>query len=565
MSPIKTLLLFREGKHHDFPTNAATLAAFLNESGEFAVTPTGDFSILASPQLDAFDLILNFTFNHEINAAEEQGLLRFVADGKGLMGLHTATITFPQSAGYKRLIGGWLDGHAPYGPFPVKIADTHHPVTAGLSDFVITDELYACTYDPLVKVLATARWKDKDQPMVWTKPYGKGRVCYVALGHDAAAFADANFRRLVHRACAWAAGRRPTRFYPAALFTPNRRIRDSYRAAIIGSGNIARNHVQGYRGVGEIPVVGAYDIKSERLTWFKEQTGVDRLYSDLDEMLRKERPELVSVCTWPDSHCDLVVKAAQSGVVRGILCEKPMAITMGEARRMLDVCDRHHVKLAVNHQRRFYSHHQKAKDLIDSGALGNIQKLWASVTTFYKDPYVWATHVTDMVRFYAGDVESVMGQISAIEPQPAPQGGHRYSLNGVGYLKFTSGARGVFDFEINQGQIHVIGDRGQMIVPMDTKLPETDLRVSTVESPQWSTVNHAGCGWHTGPMCIPSVHDLIEAIEDDRQPINSGIEGAASLEILLAVFESARLRGRVNLPLAQNDYPLAEDLWARPV
>ena len=422
MDPIKTLLLFREGQHHDFPTNAATLRAFLTESGEFDVTATGDFSILASPQLDSYDLILNFTFNHEIDAAEEDGLLAFVANGKGLLGLHTATITFPRSTGYKDLIGGWLDGHAPYGPFPVTITDKHHPVTAGLSDFTITDELYACTCDPSIKVLATAQWKDKDHPMVWTKPYGKGRVCYVALGHDAAAFADATFRRLVCQASAWAAGRRPTRFYPVALYTADSRPARTYRAAIVGSGNIARNHVQGYKGVAGIEVTGAYDIKPDRLTWFKEQTGIDHLYSDLLEMVRKERPDLVSVCTWPDSHCDLVVKLAESGVVKGILCEKPMAIDMGQARKMIDVCDRHHVKLAINHQRRFYSHHQKAKDLIDSGALGTIRKLWASVTTFYKDPYVWATHVTDMIRFYAGDVESIMGQISQIEPQPAQQG-----------------------------------------------------------------------------------------------------------------------------------------------
>lgn len=563
MESLRALVLVREGQYHDLVGNTRTLAGFLREALGADLTVTGDLSLLASGELDRFDLVINNTFALVPEPLELAGLLRFVADGKGFLGIHTASCTF-DGPEYRSLLGGRFVTHPPYGPFTVRFQDPGHPLVRGLEPFTVEDELYVCEHDPGIEVLASAAWEEGQTPLAWVKPYGKGRVCYVALGHDASAYSHPGFRELIIRGALWSGGRMPTRWFPSALLprAPKPAGRLEYRVGVVGTGGIANLHAQAYQKVGRTRIVACSDLRPEAAEAFAARYECPSHCTDPVAMAREEGTEVVSVCTWPDSHCEIVVSLAETGVVRGILCEKPMALTMGEADRMLEACEAHGVKLAVNHQRRFAAHHQKVKDLVSSGALGALERVWGSVTTFYVDPFVWATHVTDMMRFYAGDVEWLMGQIGEIAQKPARQGGHRYSPTGVGYLQFRGGARGVFDFERDRGEILILGTRGQVLVKMDPPKEGPTLLVSTLESPQWTTPPYEGFGGEAWPGFVPAVEDLLEAVEEDKDPLNSGREGAAALEVLLAVFESARSRGRVSFPLRMRDYPLDPHLAA---
>ena len=100
----------------------------------------------------------------------------------------------------------------------------------------------------------------------------------------------------------------------------------SYRAAIIGCGRMSRGHVRAYQEAG-VPLVAGADISQEALDAFAERTGAEGLYADAAEMLAEARPDLVSVVTHDALHCPLVVGAAEAGV-RGIICEKPMALNL---------------------------------------------------------------------------------------------------------------------------------------------------------------------------------------------------------------------------------------------
>jgi len=70
--------------------------------------------------------------------------------------------------------------------------------------FFVTDEQYILDYDPRVDVLASALWKGKAMPVVWTKSWGKGRVFYLSLGHNADSAKDPNFKVLLQRGALWA-------------------------------------------------------------------------------------------------------------------------------------------------------------------------------------------------------------------------------------------------------------------------------------------------------------------------------------------------------------------------
>ena len=119
----------------------------------------------------------------------------------------------------------------------------------------------------------------------------------------------------------------------------------AYRAAIVGTGRprgqegstgaaISQFHVRGYVSNG-CEVVALADIRPENAEAFRAEHSVPdaRIFSDYKEMLREAKPDIVSICTWPHLHADMVVACAEAGI-RAVHCEKPMAPTFGEARRM---------------------------------------------------------------------------------------------------------------------------------------------------------------------------------------------------------------------------------------
>lgn len=208
MGMLKGLLLVNEDAHgyHDIKGLGAIMVESLAAGADIEMVMTDDFAVLESDELTRYDLCVSYTFEGKLTAKQEEGLLSFVKSGRGFVGIHTATVSFLENEGYIDMLGGKFKDHASYGEFAVVIKEKDHPITAGVADFSTTDELYATYHGEDIHTLATARGQEKDEPMVWTKPYGKGRVCYIALGHDAAGVRNENFLKLLLNAVQWAAG-----------------------------------------------------------------------------------------------------------------------------------------------------------------------------------------------------------------------------------------------------------------------------------------------------------------------------------------------------------------------
>jgi uncharacterized protein len=189
--------------------------ATLEACGCFDVKVCEDVGIFESSTLGQYDVIvLNFGFwtAPELTPLARTGLLSFVKNGKGLVSVHFSCSSYQAWEEYKDLLGRvWkqgVGGHGPRGTFTVKIDDATHPITRGLSDFTIDDELYAkLTGDAEIKVLASAAsaWSGKVEPLVFVKSYGKGRVVQHLLGHDVKVRSDANYQKILCRAVEWAA------------------------------------------------------------------------------------------------------------------------------------------------------------------------------------------------------------------------------------------------------------------------------------------------------------------------------------------------------------------------
>ncbi|MCB1128298.1 MAG: ThuA domain-containing protein [Verrucomicrobiae bacterium] len=209
---------------HPWRETAPVLQAELEKDPRLHVRVAADPSVLGSPRLHDWDVIILHFMDWEIpgpGPAARENLQRAVAGGRGLMLTHFACGAWDGNEWpeFVRLAGRvWFgpDGgrqHDPRGKFTVEIANPDHPITRGMKSFETDDELYTClTGDTPIQVVAQARSKvgQKYYPMAFTAEYGKGRTFHTVLGHDAHAYTNnPGVGELMRRGCAWAAGLPP--------------------------------------------------------------------------------------------------------------------------------------------------------------------------------------------------------------------------------------------------------------------------------------------------------------------------------------------------------------------
>jgi len=205
MQKIKTLV-FTGGEIHDFKGCGEAIIDTLSKNEKFGITKVEkDLSVLVAPNLDPYDLIVFYYTVGKISDAQKNGLLNFVASGKGYVGIHSAADSFRECPEYRAMVGGYFVTHPPYREYQVSVVDSEHPITKDITEFTVMDEQYILDFDPRVNILCSALWKGKAKPVVWIKDWGKGRIFYLALGHDKKACQHEIFRLLLVRGALWAA------------------------------------------------------------------------------------------------------------------------------------------------------------------------------------------------------------------------------------------------------------------------------------------------------------------------------------------------------------------------
>lgn len=170
-------------------------------------------------RLDRRDVVVDYLSNSTLTTAQLDGLRTFIETGGGYVGLHCAadltSISYEDGEvksrpephpEFRDLLGGHFLTHPEQTEFTVTIERTHS-ITEGVDDFTIFDEPYQVEWDDDVTILARMNHPDlEDYPILWVKPFGDGRVCYLSLGHTDEAFATDSFRTLLRNAVRWTNG-----------------------------------------------------------------------------------------------------------------------------------------------------------------------------------------------------------------------------------------------------------------------------------------------------------------------------------------------------------------------
>lgn len=331
---------------------------------------------------------------------------------------------------------------------------------------------------------------------------------------------------------------------------------NTYRVGFIGCGGISRAHADGYQNArnAQVEFVAGSDISpdGEKARQLADEYGIS-LYADHNEMLEKEKLDLISICTWPRGHCEATVAAAEHGV-KGIMCEKPMAVTLEEADRMIAACERAGVTLAIGHAHRFSPQAVSARTLAQAGEIGTVKMIWGHCSL---DLMNNGTHVIDLINYLNGDVAPlwVMGQIDRHHNLEG-RGNHPDMMiedMAVGRVGYYNGVTGLIE----------LGERADQAFAFRMVGTDGIIEVNMPGGPTLKVLSgFRQRGWYAPEL--PVVHsnfhgeleELIEAVEG-RVVHRSNPENARrALEIIVGIFESSARRAALDFPIEVRDFPL---------
>ncbi|MGD0010182.1 MAG: ThuA domain-containing protein [Terriglobia bacterium] len=240
-TPPKIKVLILTGvSNHAWRATTPVIREILEGTGKFDVRVNEEVRGNTLQTFSSYDVLL-LNYNDMKNSGlwwdegARQALLDFVRNGNGLVSYHASNNAFWGWQEFDKLVGGtWREtaGHAPYHAYTVSIVDRDHPITKGMpASFAETDELYhRLSLEPNIHILAAA-FDDpnnchkpgegcgtgKDEPLIWTLPYGAGRVFQTALGHDVKAMQSSGFILTLQRGTEWAATGQVTIPVPADM------------------------------------------------------------------------------------------------------------------------------------------------------------------------------------------------------------------------------------------------------------------------------------------------------------------------------------------------------------
>jgi hypothetical protein len=169
----------------------------------------------------SYDVVVLYDMPKDVTPAQQAGFVEMFRRGTGLVALHHAIVSAQGWAAYERIIGGRYPeaagksgvvttevGYEHGVDVPVTVVARDHPVTAGVADFTIRDEIYwGFRVGADVTPLLTTTHPKSGKPLGWVRREGKSRIVYIQLGHDHFAYENPSFRRLVVQSIRWASGR----------------------------------------------------------------------------------------------------------------------------------------------------------------------------------------------------------------------------------------------------------------------------------------------------------------------------------------------------------------------
>jgi predicted dehydrogenase len=323
----------------------------------------------------------------------------------------------------------------------------------------------------------------------------------------------------------------------------------TWRAAVIGCGKIGSEfandpritdiytHAGAYSACPETDLVAVCDADAEKVRKCGLRWGVSGTFQDIHKMMMKEKPEIVSICTPDSTHYSVICEVMKHDCVRAVYAEKPLAVSLSDAGEILARAKAGNIILAVNYFRRYSPSIRELKtEITDKNCVGVIQVVNCSYT---KGILHNGTHLLDLARFLAGDIDSVRGlnnpRSDPVADDPSLDAHIRFASGACGFIQgFDEGMYDICEMDImgTAGRIRIL-DSGHTIEHYEIR-----------DDPNYSGyLGLALMKRDTRGMTdtlLHGVEDLVSAIDSGKDPWCSGSDGYAALDLGLSICESAR-------------------------
>jgi predicted dehydrogenase len=342
--------------------------------------------------------------------------------------------------------------------------------------------------------------------------------------------------------------------------------------ALIGCGRISPNHIVAAQH-NNLEIVAICDIEphnmKDKVVKFKLPETV-KCYTDYLEMLEKEKPELVAIATESGKHARIAIDCLTVGHAN-IIIEKPIALSLEDADRIIETAKKENLKVCACHQNRFNKSIQKIREAVEMDRFGKMLHgtahiRWARDYEYYsraKWRGTWeqdggalmnqCIHNIDLLRWMMGDeIECVVGMTDRLK--------HEYIEAedlGIALIKFKNGSYGIIEGTTNvyprnlEETLYLFGEKGTV------KAGGTSVNI--IEEWNFSDMlddpEEVKQQFHENPPNVygyghtPLYADVIDAITKDRKPYVDGEAGKRALELVLAIYKSAAEGSIVKLPL----------------
>ena len=325
-----------------------------------------------------------------------------------------------------------------------------------------------------------------------------------------------------------------------------------YRAAVIGCGRIGfgfdrdpkRKHVATHAGAYNfakgVELEAVCDINKKALEECARRWHVRGAYTNFKKMLKKEKIDILSICTPPETHYSMLKEAVESPL-KAIFCEKPLAVNVKDAEEMVRLCRKKGIILQVDHQRRFCPLHENIRDFIRKKKFRDVQQV-----NFYYTAGVRNTgsHMFDLLRFFFGDVEWIEAflskNISGKETDPNLDGMLRFK-NGVFATFQACDVKKYLIFELNclfeEGRI-IIKNSGFSVDVYKTG--ESRYYSGYKELEKEKDVFKADI---KREFMVNAVNHLVYCVKKGKESISSGEDGLAAVKLIESAVYSAERGG----------------------
>lgn len=338
------------------------------------------------------------------------------------------------------------------------------------------------------------------------------------------------------------------------------------RFGIVGCGVIAPFHAEAILATSGAELAAVCDIIGEKASSFASNYGVDKVYSDYARMLEDTEIDAVCICTPSGLHGEMAIGAARAG--KHIFCEKPVEITRSKLDAMIEEVERCGVKMGCVFQRRTFPESIAVKKALNEGTFGKVI-LADAYLKYYRSPEYYRSagwratweldgggalmnqgvHGIDLVAWLAGDVESVLAR-TATQVHNIP-----VEDTAIAVIKYCNGALGAIEgttsvYPAQSTRLEIHCEKGSVVLGDDGI---TQWAVKDRPEEKAPAIQGTGISAKDDPKKIANsshfalMADFVDAIVNDRPPLIPPREARKAVDVILAIYESAKTGKEVRL------------------